>query len=101
MTFGGNDLYPSLQEKAAALCFSLIANHPFLDGDKRVAHAAMETFLMLNGSELSATVDEQERLMLSLAAASSRVMSSSHGSAQEWSSHREGRANTHWIGPRA
>jgi death-on-curing protein len=68
MTFGGDDLYPSLQGKAAPLCFSLVANHPFLDGNKRVAHAAMETFLMLNGSELSATVDEQERVMLSLAA---------------------------------
>ena len=60
MTFGGDDLYPSLEEKAAALCFSLVANHPFLDGNKRAAHAAMETFLMLNGSELNATVDEQE-----------------------------------------
>jgi death-on-curing protein len=68
MTFGGDDLYPSLEEKAAALCFSLVANHPFLDGNKRVAHAAMETFLMLNGWELNAPVDEQERLMLSLAA---------------------------------
>ena len=67
MTFRGDDLYPSLEEKAAALCFSLVTNHPFLDGNKRVAHAAMETFLMLNGSELNAPVDEQERVMLSLA----------------------------------
>lgn len=67
MTFGGDGLYPSLQEKAASLCFSLVANHPFVDGNKRVAHAAMETFLILNGSELSAPIDEQERLMLSLA----------------------------------
>jgi death-on-curing protein len=90
MTFGGHDLYPSLQEKAAALCFSLVANHPFVDGNKRVAHAAMETFLMLNGSELKATVDEQERLMLALAAGQtsrdalvvwirSRVVQSSRG----------------------
>lgn len=67
-TFGGVDLYPTLVEKAAALCFSLVRNHPFVDGNKRVGHAAMETFLVLNGSEIAATVDEQERLMLDLAA---------------------------------
>jgi len=49
MTFGGEDLYPSLVEKAAALGFSLVMNHPFIDGNKRIGHAAMETFLVLNG----------------------------------------------------
>jgi death-on-curing protein len=68
MSFGGDDLYPSVAEKAAALCFSLVRNHPFVDGNKRVGHAALETFLVLNGFELDATVDEQERLMLTLAA---------------------------------
>lgn len=48
MTFGGDDLYPTLIEKASALCFSLVSNHPVLDGNKRVGHAAMETFLVLN-----------------------------------------------------
>lgn len=67
-TFGGVDLYPSMAEKAAALCFSLVQNHAFVDGNKRVAHAAMETFLVLNGSEIDADVSEQERLMLALAA---------------------------------
>ena len=67
-TFGGADLYPTLADKAAALCFSLVRNHPFVDGNKRVGHAAMETFLVLNGSEIDAAVDEQERLMLDLAA---------------------------------
>ncbi len=52
---------------AAALCFSLTQNHPFVDGNKRVAHAAMETFLVRNGSELESSVDEQERLMVRLA----------------------------------
>ena len=65
--FSGRDLHRTLIEKAAALCFSLTQNHPFVDGNKRVAHAAMETFLLLNGSELSASVDEQEQLMLRLA----------------------------------
>jgi death-on-curing protein len=68
MTFGGVDLYPTLVEKAAALCFSLVENHPFRDGNKRVGHAAMETFLVLNGAELDAQLGDQERVMLELAA---------------------------------
>ena len=67
-TFGGVDLYPTVVEKVAALCFSLVRNHPFVDGNKRVGHAAMETFLVLNGTEIAAAVDDQERLMLDLAA---------------------------------
>ena len=68
MTFDGEDLYPDAAEKAAALGFSLIKNHPFVDGNKRIGHAAMETFLVLNGFELDATTDEQERLILGVAA---------------------------------
>ena len=60
-SFGGTDLYPSLIEKAAALGLSMIANHPFVDGNKRVGHAAMEVFLVLNGNEIDADVGEQER----------------------------------------
>jgi len=44
MTFGGEDLYPSLVEKAAALGFALIMNHPFVDGNKRIGHATAEVF---------------------------------------------------------
>ena len=68
MTFGGEDLYPSAIEKAAALCLSLVQNHPFVDGNKRVGHAAMETFLLLNSFEINAVTDEQEQLILALAA---------------------------------
>ncbi|HBE33842.1 MAG TPA: type II toxin-antitoxin system death-on-curing family toxin [Cyanobacteria bacterium UBA11368] len=67
MTFGGEDLYPSLLEKAAALGFSIIMNHPFVDGNKRTGHAATETFLVLNGMEINASVDEQERIVLAIA----------------------------------
>jgi death-on-curing protein len=67
-SFGGVDLHASVHAKAAAIGFSLALNHPFLDGNKRAAHAAMETFLMLNGFEIDALIDEQERLMLDLAA---------------------------------
>jgi death on curing protein len=70
MAFGGQELYPTLEEKAAALGLSLVLNHPFVDGNKRVGHAAMETFLVLNGYELSAPVDEQEQVILRLAAGS-------------------------------
>lgn len=66
-TFAGADLHPTLLDKAAALGFSLVANHPFLDGNKRIGHAAMEVFLLLNGYEVEASVDEQERLMLDVA----------------------------------
>jgi death on curing protein len=68
MTFGGEDLYPTLVDKAAALGYALIKNHPFLDGNKRTGHAAMEVFLVLNGHEIRATVDEQEHVMLQVAA---------------------------------
>lgn len=56
MTFGGDELYPNLLEKAAALGFSIIMNHPFVDGNKRTDHAAAETFLVLNGWEIKAPV---------------------------------------------
>jgi death-on-curing protein len=67
MTFEGADLYPDLAAKAAALGFSLIQNHPFVDGNKRVGHAALETFLLLNGFELEAPVDDAERVVLDVA----------------------------------
>ncbi|MBR8826423.1 MAG: type II toxin-antitoxin system death-on-curing family toxin [Gomphosphaeria aponina SAG 52.96 = DSM 107014] len=67
MTFGGEDLYPTIVDKAATLGFSIVMNHPFIDGNKRTSHAAMETFLILNGLEINASVDEQERVILGLA----------------------------------
>jgi death on curing protein len=66
-TFGGEELYPSLVEKAAALGFFLVSNHPFVDGNKRIGHAALEVTLVLNGLELFATLAEQEQMMLALA----------------------------------
>jgi death-on-curing protein len=67
MSFEGEDLYPSVRRKAAALGFSLVMNHPMVDGNKRLAHASMELFLMLNGYEIDASVEEQESVMLALA----------------------------------
>ncbi len=67
MTFGGEDLNPRLTQKAAALAYSLCMNHPFIDGNKRVAHAAMEIFLVLNGFEINVSINEQEKAFLDLA----------------------------------
>jgi death-on-curing protein len=66
-TFGGADLHPTIVDKAAALGFALVANHPFVDGNKRIGHAAMEVFLVLNGFEIDATVDDQEQTILAVA----------------------------------
>jgi death-on-curing protein len=66
-SFGGEDLYPDLASKAAALGHSLIQNHPFVDGNKRIGHAAMEVFLLLNGHEIDASVDEQEKIIIGVA----------------------------------
>ena len=66
-TFDGQYFYPTVIEKAAALCFSLIQNHPFVDGNKRVGHAAMEIFLKRNGYEIDATEDIQEEIILGVA----------------------------------
>ena len=67
MTFNGKELYSTIVEKASALGFSLIQNHPFVDGNKRAGHAAMETFLMLNSYEISASVKEQAEIVLGVA----------------------------------
>lgn len=67
MTFGGKNIYPSVVEKAAALAFSLIQSHPFLDGNKRIGHASMETFLVLNNFEIDAAPEEQEKVILQVA----------------------------------
>src|SRR6266508_2183440 len=67
MTFNGEELYPTIVDKASALGYSIIQNHPFVDGNKRAGHAALETFLILNGYEISASVDEQVEIVLGVA----------------------------------
>jgi death-on-curing protein len=57
-TFGGEDLYPSLWHKAAALMHSLIKNHPFVDGNKRTALTATGLFLEVNGYTLTASNEQ-------------------------------------------
>jgi death-on-curing protein len=67
MTFGGEDLYSDLADKAASLMHSLIQNHPFLDGNKRTGAMALELFLLANGHELDASDDELEETTLAVA----------------------------------
>ncbi len=66
-TFGGQDLYPDLFSKTAALGHSLIRNHPFVDGNKRVGYAAMYFMLRINGYDLTPKEDAAFRFVLDVA----------------------------------
>lgn len=66
--YAGTDAYPSLQQKAARLCYGLVKNHPFVDGNKRIGTHVMLVFLALNGVELCYTQSELADVILSLAA---------------------------------
>ncbi|QCT06369.1 type II toxin-antitoxin system death-on-curing family toxin [Ruminococcus bovis] len=65
--FGNEDLYPTIQQKASRLCFGLVNNHPFIDGNKRIGAHVMLVFLALNGIELEYTQDELSSTILKLA----------------------------------
>ena len=67
-TFDGKDVYPSLQQKAAHLCFDLVKNHPFVDGNKRIGAHVMLVFLALNGIELQYLQTELSDVILQLTA---------------------------------
>ena len=66
-SFGGNELYPSIQAKAAQLCFGLVKNHAMVDGNKRLGAHVMLVFLSLNGYELSYSQKELSDIILALA----------------------------------
>jgi len=65
--FAGSFLHTDMAEKAAAYHFHLCANHPFIDGNKRVAVAASEVFLLVNGFELGAGDDDLEERTIEVA----------------------------------
>lgn len=65
--FGDVEFYPTLIEKAAVLGFGLCKNHGFKDGNKRVGFAALDVFLRVNGSKITATPDDAEAAMLAVA----------------------------------
>lgn len=66
-TFGGQDLYPDLFSKVAALGHSIIRNHPFVDGNKRVGFEAMRIMLRLNGCEIRATMEQKFDFVITIA----------------------------------
>ncbi|MEU3690082.1 type II toxin-antitoxin system death-on-curing family toxin [Streptomyces narbonensis] len=63
----GEEAYPDLLDKAAALLQSLAVNRPFLDGNKRTAWLSCVTFLAMNGVQLRPDIDAAERLVISVA----------------------------------
>lgn len=67
-TFMGNDLYPSIYDKAAQLCYGIANNHPFTDGNKRTALHSMYVYLIINGYDITATQQEVEKLIIDVAA---------------------------------
>ena len=67
-TFMGNDLYPSIYDKAAQLCYGIANNHPFTDGNKRTALHSMYVYLIINGFDINASQQEVENLIINVAA---------------------------------
>lgn len=70
-TFDGKELYPSILDKAAQLCYSLIENHPFLDGNKRIGIHLTLLFLKINGINLN--YSQEELIDLGLGIASGKI----------------------------
>ena len=67
-TFMGNDLYPSIYDKAAQLCYGIANNHPFTDGNKRTALHSMYVYLIINGFDITASQQDVENLIINVAA---------------------------------
>lgn len=67
-TFMGNDLYPSIYDKAAQLCYGIANNHPFTDGNKRTALHSMYVYLIINGIDITASQQEVENLIINVTA---------------------------------
>lgn len=67
-SYGGVELYPSIQAKAARLCYCLVKNHAMVDGNKRIGVHTMLVFLSINGYELSYKQKELSDLILDVAA---------------------------------
>ena len=66
-TVFGSDAYPELADKAAALMHSIARSHPLVDGNKRLAWSAARAFLLINGHDVTHTVDDAESIVLGVA----------------------------------
>ena len=69
-SFGGQEFYPTKEEKGARLGYNLISNHAFVDGNKRIGMYVMLTFLEVNGIHMDCTNKEVATVGLSVAAGS-------------------------------
>lgn len=67
-TFMGSDLYPSIYDKSAQLCYGIANNHPFTDGNKRTALHSMYVYLIINGFDITATQQDVENMIIDVAA---------------------------------
>ena len=66
-TFDGNDLYPSVFEKAASLIESILVNHPFIDGNKRTGYTLLRLYLIQNGLDINAAQDNKYEFVIDIA----------------------------------
>jgi death-on-curing protein len=66
-TFDGQELYPTIEDKASAIIESFVGNHPFIDGNKRTGYVLMRLFLLKNGKDINATEDEKYEFVISIA----------------------------------
>ena len=66
-TFDGNDLYPSVLEKAASLIESILVNHPFIDGNKRTGYTVLRLYLIQNGLDINASQDNKYEFVIDIA----------------------------------
>lgn len=66
-------MYPTIQQKAARLCYALVKNHPFIDGNKRIGVHAMLVFLALNRIELEYSQEELYSIILNVASSQATI----------------------------
>jgi death-on-curing protein len=66
-TFDGKELYPSPLEKAASLIESVLVNHPFIDGNKRIGYTLLRLFLIENGIDITESQDNKYEFVINIA----------------------------------
>jgi death on curing protein len=66
-TFGGNDLYPTITKKGAALIESIITNHPFIDGNKRIGYVIMRLYLLDSGLDIISSQSDKYDFVIKIA----------------------------------
>ena len=65
-TYDGMELYPTILEKASAILESLCINHPFVDGNKRIAYTVYRLLLLSEGADVAASEDEKYKLVIAV-----------------------------------